>query len=60
MSQSRENLQTDRRTEEGRMEGQMEGQMDRRTDGGMDEQNLFYRTLLPEAGGPIKVMCSYG
>ena len=33
---------------------QADGRMDGRTEGRMDRQTLFYRTLLAEAGGPIK------
>ena len=36
------------------MDSRTEGRMDSRTDGRMDRQTLFYRTLLAEAGGPIK------
>ena len=31
-----------------------DGRMDGRTEGRMDRQTLFYRTLLAEAGGPMK------
>ena len=41
MSQSQENLRTDRRTEGG-------------TNGRIDRQTLFYRTLPAEAGGPTR------